>query len=311
MPYALANLRTASGPVLAVETEGRYYPLSALAPDLDMDATTGLLGLLQDWATVEPRIEKALTRLSSQPSLAEPNLEDFLAPVLYPSKIMCTGTNYYDHLAKDFNVTDFDKTKYDILYFLKHSRALVGAGPSVRYPSESRQLDWEVELVAVFGKSGRRLSPTQALDHVAGYAIGLDLSARDLQFSPRHRKQFDLFGGKSFDDSSPMGPVIVPAKFVDPTDLSLKLWVNGELKQDSHTREMIWTMAEQISEVSQHMTIEAGDVLYTGSPAGIGYVSKTFLKEGDLVEAEITGLGRLSVTIAPDPDAAAARVFLK
>lgn len=309
MPYSLATLRTAAGPLLAIEQDGHYYRLADIVPEIGTDATTGLLPLFEAWATVEPKLEQAAQGLSGFSPLPQPGPADFLAPILYPSKIMCTGTNYYDHLAKDFGVTDFDKTKFDILYFLKHSKALVGSGPSVRYPSESRALDWEVELVAVFGKTGRRLTPEQALEHIAGYAIGLDLSARDLQFNPRHRKQFDLFGGKSFDDSSPMGPVIVPAKFVDPTDLTLKLWVNGELKQDSHTREMIWSMAEQVAEVSQHMTIEAGDVLYTGSPAGIGYVTKTFLKVGDLVEAEIEGLGRLSVTIAPDPDAAAAKTF--
>lgn len=309
MSYALANLRSASGPQLAVEQNGRYYALADVVPGIDASPEAGLLGLFNAWGSVEPLLEQAIGSLSGHRPLLEPAPGDFLAPILYPSKIICTGTNYYDHLAKDFNVPDFDKSKYDILYFLKHSKALVGSGASVRYPSESRALDWEVELVAVFGRTGRRLTPEQALDHIAGYAIGLDLSARDLQFNPRHRKQFDLFGGKSFDDSSPMGPVIVPAKFVDPTDLTLKLWVNGELKQDSHTREMIWSMAEQVSELSQHMTIEAGDVLYTGSPAGIGYVTNTFLKIGDVVEAEISGLGRLSVVIAPDPDAAAARTF--
>jgi 2-keto-4-pentenoate hydratase/2-oxohepta-3-ene-1,7-dioic acid hydratase in catechol pathway len=205
------------------------------------------------------------------------------------------------------NVHDFDKSKYDILYFLKHSRAVVGAASGVRFPSQSRELDWEVELVVVFGKRARRVSVADALQYVAGYAIGLDLSARDWQMNPRHFKQFDLLAGKSFDDSSPLGPMIVPAEFVDPVNLSIRLWVNDELKQESSTSEMIWSIPEQIAQLSQHMTLEAGDVLYTGSPAGIGLVKRTFLKSGDRVAAEISGLGRLSIEITPDPDAAAAQ----
>jgi 2,4-didehydro-3-deoxy-L-rhamnonate hydrolase len=156
----------------------------------------------------------------------------------------------------------------------------------------------------VIAKRGRRIPAEDALSYVGGYAVGLDLTARDLQFNKRQRRQFDLFGGKSFDDSAPLGPVVVPAEFVDPENLGLKLWVNDELKQDSHTREMIWSIAEQISELSQHITLEPGDLLFTGSPAGIGYPQKTFLQVGDRVDAEITGLGRLSVEIIEDPDAA-------
>jgi 2-keto-4-pentenoate hydratase/2-oxohepta-3-ene-1,7-dioic acid hydratase in catechol pathway len=141
---------------------------------------------------------------------------------------------------------------------------------------------------------------------VAGYSIGLDLSARDWQMNPRHFKQFDLMAGKSFDDSSPLGPFIVPARFVDPSNIPLRLWVNDELKQNSSTHEMIWSIPEQIAQLSQHMTIEPGDVLYTGSPAGIGWIKRTFLKEGDRVSAEIGGLGRLSVKIMPDPDKSSA-----
>lgn len=201
-----------------------------------------MLALLQQWDNAEPRIAAALPMIASGAVQARPAPEMFLAPVPRPPKIVCAGSNYYDHLRHDMGIPDFDKSKFDILFFQKHQAALVGPGATICYPSQSTQLDWEVELVVVFGRGGRRIPIERALDHVAGYSIGIDLSLRDWQLNPRHFKQFDLFTGKSFDDSSPLGPAIVPARFVDPTDLTLKLWVNDELKQNSHTREMIWSI---------------------------------------------------------------------
>ncbi len=312
MTYSLAVMRTDSGPCVVLETDGVFYAMDDVLPGLVVQHKNGLLDILEQWDVAEPKLIAAAASIKEKgvaPIANQPTASDFHAPVLYPSKLVCSATNYYDHLADDMGIHDFDKTKFDILYFLKHSRAVVGSGPSVRYPTQSKQLDWEVELALVFGKQGRRIPVEEAVSYIAGYSIGLDLSARDWQFNPRHAKQFDLVMGKSFDDSSPVGPGFVPARYVDPTDLSLKLWVNGELKQNSHTKNMIWTLAEQISELSQHMTIYPGDILFTGSPGGVGWASGTYLKEGDRVEAEISGLGHFTVDIAPDPDAAAARTL--
>lgn len=306
--YSLAVVRDAHGPEIVIEVEGRYYSLGDVAPTLSADASRGLLDILEHWTEAEARIGDALQTVdfAALRPLDTPLSSSFAAPLRRPGKVICTGTNYYDHLREDMKIMDFDKSAYDILYFMKHSGAVVGAGP-VRYPSQSVRLDWEVELAVIFGRTGRRIPAAEAMDYVAGYAVGMDLSARDWQFNPRHFKQFDLVGGKSFDDSSPLGPKLVPSRFVDPKKLALKLWVNGELKQDSSTAEMIWSIPEQIAELSQVMTIEPGDVLYTGSPSGVGFVSDTFLQVGDMVEAEITGLGKLAVTIVPDADADAAR----
>ncbi|MNN51668.1 Ureidoglycolate lyase [compost metagenome] len=209
-----------------------------------------------------------------------------------------TGANYWDHVRVDMKMLDFRKEDFDPLFFLKPATALTGAGKSVRYPVQSNAYDWEVELAVVIGKGGKRIRVEDAMSHVAGYAIGLDLSARDWQMSDRHPKKFDLFGGKVLDDSSPFGPKIVPARFIsDPANLDIKLWVNDELKQNSNTREMIWSIAEQISAMSQHVTLEPGDLLFTGSPAGVGMVSGTYLKLGDRIDAEITGLGHLRVEL--------------
>lgn len=304
MVYSLASIRHAQGAANVVGFDGKFYALDDLLPEFDTAPRTGLREIFRAWDDVRAMIADALSGPIAAEPLPAPAYDDFLAPVRYPANIICTGTNYRDHLVKDFNITDFDKAANDIIYFSKQAGSLVGAGKTVRYPSQSRQFDWEIELVAVIAKRGRRIPAEDALSYVGGYAIGLDLTARDLQFNKRQRRQFDLFGGKAFDDSAPLGPVVVPAEFVDAEDLTLKLWVNGELKQDSHTREMIWSIAEQISELSQHITLEPGDLLFTGSPAGIGYPKGTFLQVGDRVDAEITGLGRLTVEIIEDPDAA-------
>jgi 2-keto-4-pentenoate hydratase/2-oxohepta-3-ene-1,7-dioic acid hydratase in catechol pathway len=311
MAFSLATLSSKLGPLPVVEVDGKYYRVEDLVPGLIKRPQEGLLNLLESWTGAEYAINQALDqrRHESTSPLSKPTEAQFLAPILYPSKIICTGVNYHDHLRDDMKLLDFDKSKFDILYFLKHSHALVGAASGVRFPSQSKQLDWEVELVVVFGKGGRRIPVEKALDYVAGYSIGLDLSARDWQTNPRHIRQFDLMAGKSFDDSSPLGPHLVPARFVDPTNLALQLWVNDDLKQNSSTREMIWSIPEQIAQLSQHVAIEAGDVLYTGSPAGIGWVNKTFLNVGDRITAEITGLSRLVIDVIPDPDAALAKGF--
>lgn len=308
MKFTLAALRQESGILPVIEVSGKYYRISDIAPELIRNPERGILDLLEAWESAEAVLVDRVATLSTSGVLpiADPATADFAAPILYPSKVICTGTNYYDHLRKDMGIMDFDKSNHNILYFMKHQRAVVGCGPSVRHPSQSQMLDWEVELVVVIGKRGRRISQAAAMDHIAGYAIGIDLSARDWQLNPRHLKKFDLLAGKSFDDSAPLGPLMVPARFVDPNDLTLKLSVNGKVRQDSHVREMIWSISEQISELSQHMTLEPGDVIYTGSPDGVGYASKTFLQVGDRVDAEISGLGSMSIEIIADPDASRA-----
>lgn len=302
MTYAFALIRGSEGPVPVVEKDGVLFALDDIVPGIGTSRHAGTSALFENWDSVLAGIDAALAGNSSLSPVAQASEAEFLAPVQRPANIICAGSNYYDHLAKDFGITGFDKAGNDILYFAKQAGSLVGPGKTVRYPSQSVCFDWEIELVVVIGRQGRRIPIDQAMTHVAGYAIGLDLTARDLQFNKRQRRQFDLFGGKGFDDSAPIGPKIVPARFVDPDDLTLKLWVNGEIRQDSHTREMIWSVPELIADVSQHVTLQPGDLLFTGSPAGVGMASGTFLKVGDRIDAEISNLGSLSVEIIEDPD---------
>jgi 2-keto-4-pentenoate hydratase/2-oxohepta-3-ene-1,7-dioic acid hydratase in catechol pathway len=231
----------------------------------------------------------------------QPGPDDFMTPLQFPSKLILGGANYYEHMIKEAGIPNFRKEDGTTVFFLKPpTTSLVGCGKTVRYPVQSSKFDWEIELAVVIGTTLRRASEEQASEAIAGYAVGIDLSARDWQMNPRHPWKFDLFTGKGFDDSCPLGPKLVPARFVDPTNLELRLSVNGAVKQHSNTKDMIWPVIEQVSIVSEHVTLEPGDILLTGTPAGVGLASGTYLNVGDKIEAEISGLGILHVEIVPD-----------
>ena len=308
MSYSLATVLRGDAAVPVINVDGTYYDLSEVAPNLLEPAPRrGLINLFEKWterASMLDRLAVELRDGSRAPGLAQtPGSDEFLTPLQYPTKVVLMGANYADHMKADAGFNDFEKsTKIPTLFFKPPTTTLVGSGKSVRYPTQSSKFDWEIELVAVIGKRARRVSEAEALSHVAGFTIGVDLSARDWQFHEKHLVKFDLFGGKGFDDSCPIGPEIVPAQFVDHANLQLKLWVNGELKQNANTRDMIWALEEQIAAISEHVTLEAGDVLLTGTPAGVGLATGTFLKVGDVIDAEIEGLGRLSFEIIPDTD---------
>ena len=212
------------------------------------------------------------------------------------------GANYYEHIRVEEGKADFTKEDNIPVFFLKDPRvSLVGPG-AVRYPSQSVRFDWEIELAVVVGARLRKCTTEEAKSAIAGYSVGIDLSARDWQMNEAHPFKFDLFTGKAFDDSCPMGPRFVPAKFVDVPALTLKLWVNDELMQNASNDDMVWSPAEQLAAVSQHVTLYPGDLLLTGTPAGVGMGRGRYLNVGDRVEAEISGLGRLKIEIVEDAD---------
>jgi 2-keto-4-pentenoate hydratase/2-oxohepta-3-ene-1,7-dioic acid hydratase in catechol pathway len=305
MAFSLSTIRSDGLPTPVLEVEGRYFPLRDVAPDLLANRSRpSLMDLFLDWENSERRLLDIAEKLrenghrSIDPS---PEAYDFLCPLLFPRKLILGGANYYEHMFKDANKPDFRKEDGTPVFFLKPpTTSLVGSGKTVRYPAQSSRLDWEIELAVVIGRGLRRATEDDAIRAVAGYAVGVDLSARDWQMNPRHPWKFDLFTGKAFDDSCPLGPKIVPARFVNPTNLNLRLWVNGEIKQDAHSSDMIWSVAEQLSILSEHVTLEPGDVLLTGTPAGVGMATNTYLKAGDRIDAEISGLGRLTVEIVAE-----------
>jgi 2,4-didehydro-3-deoxy-L-rhamnonate hydrolase len=301
-PYSLSVLRRDGRSTPVIEVDGRYFDLMEIAPDIIQTPDDGLLDALASWDRNAGNLAALALKLSSGAlsarEIVAPSDSEYDQFLPHPPKLIFAGLNYHDHLRDDLGITDFDKSAVDPLFFLKHTGALAATGQTIEFPRQTKELDWEVELVVIIGRRGRFLTAQNAMDHVAGYAIGLDLSARDWQMSKRHMRQFDLFGGKAFDGSSPVGPRFVPASSLDPNDLSIKLWVNDELKQNSNTREMIWSIPELIEAITLHMALEPGDMLFSGSPAGVGLVRQTYLRPGDEIRAEIAGLGKLTTRLA-------------
>ena len=274
--HALATVASDGRAVACLERDGRFFRLQK-----------DLMTLLAEGAPLE--------RLAAG---EEVKAERVLTPLQYPGKVLCAGANYYDHI-KEMGVPDVRKEAQRLFFFFKPPRnALVGPGRTVRYPAHTKMFDWEVELAAVIGRSARRLTMANALEHVAAYTIGIDLSARDLNRAPETFYKLDWVAGKAQDTCCPLGPRLVPAKLIaNPQDLALRLSVNGEVKQDARTSGMIFDIREQLVTLSAIMTLDPGDVILTGTPAGVGMPKGTFLKVGDRVDAEIESIGKLSVEI--------------
>ncbi|MBS7287761.1 MAG: fumarylacetoacetate hydrolase family protein [Candidatus Freyarchaeota archaeon] len=210
-----------------------------------------------------------------------------MAPVPRPGKIICLGLNYSDH-AEEAGMSPPEEP----VLFSKPATAVVGHDDPVIYPKVSSQLDYEVELAVVVGKRGKDIPEEDAYDYVAGYTVFNDISARDIQF-----RGIQWFRGKSFDTFAPMGPCLtLKDEIPDPHNLKIQMRVNGELRQNSSTRNMIFKIPYLISFISAGMTLEPGDVIATGTPSGVGIYSKPqpkLLKPGDVMEASIEKIGTL------------------
>ncbi|MEZ6057326.1 MAG: fumarylacetoacetate hydrolase family protein [Planctomycetaceae bacterium] len=210
------------------------------------------------------------------------------APIPRPGKVICIGLNYRDHAAESGM-----EVPPEPVVFGKFGNTVIGPDESIRLPAVAQQVDYEAELVVVIGREAYGVSKEQALDYVAGYMNGHDVSARDWQIG-RPGKQWLL--GKTPDTFAPTGPWLVTADDVpDPHVLQVQLRLNGETMQDGNTREFIFGVDELIAYLSQLMTLEPGDIIFTGTPAGVGMGRnpQVWLKGGDVTEVEITGLGTL------------------
>jgi 2-keto-4-pentenoate hydratase/2-oxohepta-3-ene-1,7-dioic acid hydratase in catechol pathway len=222
-----------------------------------------------------------------------------LAPIPAPRRnIFCVGKNYREH-AKEFAGSGYEAgavkgAEIDAFpaVFTKPGSAVVGPGATVRlHPHVTSAVDYEAELALVIGKAGRDIGPDRAYEHVFGYTIVNDVTARDRQ---RNHKQW--FMGKALDTFCPMGPWITTADEVDPENLQVRCWVNGELRQDANTRDLLFDIPTLIATISAGLTLRPGDVIATGTPAGVGlgFDPPRFLKAGDEVTISITGLGTLT-----------------
>lgn len=257
------------------------------------------LTVLDDWDAAEPVLEKLAAKLESGDIHGRP-LSDvqLLAPLLYPNTIFNAASNYYEHSDEMAGKKDsLDKTKTRPYFFLKSPRhVVINPGDEIRIPHITEKLDWEAELGVVIGREGRNLTVDNALSIVAGYTIFNDLSARD-QGIREDRPNFksDWFAHKNFEGAGPLGPWMVPAKQIaDPYEMKIDLWVNDTHMQDAVAGGMIFNIEEQIEYLSARMTLRPGDVIATGTPAGVGRPQGIFLKPGDTVRITIGGIGEMS-----------------
>ncbi|MBU2957840.1 fumarylacetoacetate hydrolase family protein [Paracoccus sp. 1_MG-2023] len=221
------------------------------------------------------------------------------APIPAPPKnIFCVGRNYMEHIAEGDRAQKRDVGVTEVpVFFTKPPTAITepdGAIPI--FPHVSTNIDYEVELAVIIGKTGRDIPAERAMEHVFGYTILNDISARDVQ--RLHGGQY--FKGKGLDGSAPMGPWIVTADQIpDPHALQIRCSVNGEVRQDGNTRDMVFDIPTLIASLSAGMTLEPGDIIATGTPSGVGYAMEPprYLRDGDSVTCEIEGIGRLANTM--------------
>jgi 2-keto-4-pentenoate hydratase/2-oxohepta-3-ene-1,7-dioic acid hydratase in catechol pathway len=270
----------AGGPAQLGAVAGEIIvPLNAAAPGLPGDMT----GLIAAWPEVGGEVRRRTEAAAGALALAEVRL---LAPIRRPGKIMAIGLNYADHIAE----SNLGTPEHQV-WFSKAPTAANGPHDPIQVPKVSQALDYEAELVVVIGAGGRHISRDAAPGAVFGYCCGNDATERAWQ----HRTpQWVL--GKSFDSHAPFGPWITTAdEAADPHGRAIRCLVTGELRQDSNTGRLVFNVWDQIEHLSQAMTLEPGDLIFTGTPGGIGAAMKPmrFLKAGDRVQVEIEGLGAL------------------
>lgn len=247
-------------------------PLGAIASDM--------LGLIARWDSIGRELED-LALNGDAISLDRASLR---APVLRPGKILAIGLNYADHIVE----TGLEAPTSQV-WFCKHVTAVNAPFGPVQFPEVAQFLDFEVEMVTIVGRRGRHISAENAKDHIFGFCVGNDFTARDWQFATH---QWML--GKSFDTHAPFGPWITTIDEVgDPHDLTISCQVNGVERQHSNTRELVFNVWDQVAHLSKVMTLEPGDVIFTGTPGGVGWGDRPpqSLSRGDLVRCEIDKLG--------------------
>jgi 2-keto-4-pentenoate hydratase/2-oxohepta-3-ene-1,7-dioic acid hydratase in catechol pathway len=287
---------------------GDGAPFWALV-DSEAGTLREIAGSFADWGPPLTRAIAAGRAAQGQAALplagpARPLASVRLLPPIEPvNRVVVAGANYAKHLAADFGL----KSPPQPIAFLKAYGALIGANDPIRYPPLTNELDHEVELVVVLGDAPANVDNAleDPLAAVLGYTVGNDVSARDLQRSGPAGIGMDLFAAKSQDRSTGVGPWIVtrdefPA---GSPQLRLTLKVNGQTRQDSTTAEMTWNVAQLVRFVEQRSSFAAGDILFTGSPAGVGQGTGRFLQPGDVVEASVEGIGSISNVVGPKPGA--------
>lgn len=298
LSFGFSAIDTPDGAVLAVLRDGRVVTLENLVTGGTV-TPAGVAALLPQWDDWLAKVESALRSPASAEAGWQPaGLARFLPPLTHRPAVYCAGANYYDHV-KEMGADPPEKNTQEPYHFLTPAGALTGHRAGVRRPPGMRRLDWEAELVAVIGRRAEQVPAGQALEHVAGYTVGNDLSCRDDRAMRTAPFGINWLLQKGFTGGKPTGPAVVPARYVsDPAGLRMRLTVNDVLRQESSTAQMIFTVAEQIAALSAVVPLEPGDLIYTGTPAGTAAAHNgAYLEPGDLIVAEIEGVGQLETTI--------------
>jgi 2-keto-4-pentenoate hydratase/2-oxohepta-3-ene-1,7-dioic acid hydratase in catechol pathway len=291
-PQRIGVARLEAGPELVAAYGERFVSLTA-ALDWDHCSTVELIGR---WDQLAPRLAEIG---ESAPSLDPEGLT--WEPPVMPRKLICVGANYTDHVEEmaRAGAPKVDATPFPFSFLKPPTTALVGSGAEVTIPGFGSELDWEVELAVVIGRP--ELARTDPLGAVFGYAVLNDLSLRDFVAPFPHPLGLDAVIGKGWDGAAPMGPWITRAEVAgDPTSMPIELRVNGEVRQRSSTAKMIFSVEQLVAYYARVLTLEVGDVIATGTPAGVGAGAQPprFLAAGDVVEAEIGKLGTLRTAFA-------------
>lgn len=297
----LGRARIDDRPTVLVQFEGEAYRLAELLPDAPGAASGSLDALFTGWESVADQLVRLQPR-AAQPVRLSPDA--FLAPVERPMHLLCIGTNYRDHIA-EMGITANPEFPYA---FLKPLTTIAPPGGPVILPRVSAMVDWEAELGVVIGRRARHVLEADALDHVAGYLPLNDVSARDW-VEKRPNLGIDWVMQKASDGFTPMGPWITLATSVpDPQAIPVLCAVNGQVMQDSSTANMLFSVAEIIAHVSRFMTLSPGDVIATGTPAGVGFGMKPrrFIAHGDVVTVSLGDLGSFDTRFVAEAGAAEA-----
>lgn len=311
--YRLLTYRGTDGkPVAGVLVDQTVYPLKTLlSSQLTLDDWS-VLGALQRWADVQPKLRAAAEKADGKGGMPLAAVT-LMAPILYPPALFCAGANYWDHLEEMAELAKKMTGKApsmvkpaDPWFFVKTAaHSTVATNTDVALPAFSKMMDWEAELGVVIGKAVRNLPAERYKEAIAGFVIVNDLSARDFVKREGSIFIYDWIGQKCFDGAAPMGPWLTPIEFVpDPNNMSIQLTVNGVVKQQSNSGKMVHSIAEQIAYLSSRMTLRPGDVIATGSPAGVGFGRGEFLKPGDVVRIEIAHCGVLENRMVAESAAA-------
>jgi 2,4-didehydro-3-deoxy-L-rhamnonate hydrolase len=297
--FRLATIEHEGREGAALVVGERLFPLAELAPEWP-ELHDGVFAVLQEWERHLPTLRALAERADERRGGLTPTdrAMRILTPIRYPRAIFCTVFNFYD-FAAEAGIPAPDRSAVRPYVCIKLPHTVIGPDEGIVLPPNSRQVDWEVELGAVIGRPCRNVYSKDALEYLAGYTIVNDVSARDIIQRPDWPNfASDWLVSKNFDTGTPIGPYLLPREFLpDPQGVPLKLTRNGVVQQDGNTSSMIFSVAEQIAFISSVVTLQPGDVIATGTPAGVGWKRGLSLEPGDHLELEVPGIGVLRNTV--------------